>query len=115
MTPEERKILSPLARQLRLDYPEEWWSLKYRNQENGPEFGEFPYYPAALELQKPAQRAITDLDGANKSILIAQWRSKPRYEYDFTDDERILRQYGVIVVDLLVKRARQAGARTSES
>ena len=113
MTPDERRILSPLARQLRLDYPEGWWSLKYETQ-NGPEFCEFPYYPAAVEFQKPAQRAIADLDVAEKSTLLAQWRSKPRYPYDFNDDQRILRQYEVILVDLLVKRASQAGARTIE-
>jgi hypothetical protein len=113
MTPEERRILSPLARQLRLDYPEDWWSLKYQTQ-NGPELCEFPNHPAALEFQKPAQRAIAELDGVQKSVLLAQWRSKPRYPYDFTDDQRILRQYEVILVDILVKRARQAGARTSE-
>lgn len=113
MTPGERRILSPLVRQLRLDYPDEWSSLKYETQ-NGPEFGEFPYYPAALEFQEPAQQAIADLDSADASVLLAQWQSKPRYPYDFTDDQRILRQYEVILVDLLVKRARQAGARTSE-
>jgi hypothetical protein len=113
MTSEEQRILSPLARQLRLDYPEEWWSLKYETQ-NGPEFGEFPYYPTAVEFQKPAQLAIANLDIAKKSILLEQWRSKPRYPHDFTDDQQILRQYGVILVDLLVKRARQAGARTTE-
>ena len=113
MTPEERRILSPLARQLRLDYPEDWSSLKYETQ-YGPEFGEFPYYPAALEFQKPAERAIADLNTTEKSALLAQWRSKPRYPYDFTDDQRILRQYQIILVDLLVTRARQAGARTNE-
>jgi hypothetical protein len=113
MTPEERRILYPLARQLRLDDPEGWSSLKYETQ-YGPEFSSFPYYPAAVEFHKPAQEAVAALSSDEKSILLAQWRSKPRYPYDFTDDQRILRQYEVILVDLLVTRARQAGARTSE-
>lgn len=113
MTAEERRILSPLARQLRLDCPEWWWSLKYETQ-NGPEFSEFPYYPAAVEFQKPAQQAIANLDVAAKDALLFQWRSKSRYPFDFNDDQRILKQYEMILVDLLVKRARQAGARTVE-
>jgi len=95
-----------------LDCPGIWSDLK-RETQYGPEFSEFPYYPAAMEFQHPAQQAITGLDMGEKSILLAQWRSKPRL-YDFTDDERILRQYGIILVDLIVNRARQAVARTSE-
>ena len=113
MTPEERRILSPLARQLRLGDPGNWSGLKYQTQ-NGPEFGEFPYFPAALEFQDSAQQAVAELATAEKTILLAQWRSKSRYPYEFTDDERILVQYGVILVDLIVQRARQAGARTNE-
>ena len=113
VSPEEKRILSPLARQLRLDDPEGWSSLKYETQ-HGPEIADFPYYPAAIEFQKAAKDAITALSGDEKSVLIAQWRSKPRYPYHFTEDQRILRQYEVILVDLLVKRARQAGARTSD-
>jgi hypothetical protein len=113
MTPEERRILSPLARQLRLGDPGNWSDLKYQTQ-NGPEFSEFPYYPAALEFQDSAQRAVAELAAAQKIILRTQWRSKSRYPYEFTNDERILVQYGVILVDLIVQRARQAGARTSE-
>jgi len=30
----------------------------------------------------------------------------------FTDDQRILTQYGLVLFDLIVLRARQAGART---
>jgi len=113
VTPEERRILSPLARRLRLDCSGIWSDLKYQTQ-YGPEFGEFPYYPAALEFQDPAQRAVAGLDQVEKRVLLAQWRSKSRHPYDFTDDDRILRQYGVILVDLIVNRARQAGARTSQ-
>ncbi len=113
MTPEERKILSPLARQLREDYPDDWSSLKYQIND-GAEFCEFPYYMAAVEFQEPAHNAIAGLNNDQKSTLIAQWRSKPRFPYEFNDDDRILRQYEVILVDLLVKRARQAAARTTE-
>ena len=112
MTPEERRILSPLAVRLRSDDPECWSGLKYETQ-NGPEFDEFPYYPAALEFQAPAHEAIVGLDASEKAILLAQWRSKDRSPYGFTDDARILKQYGIILVDLMVKRARRAGARTS--
>jgi len=86
--------------------------LKYETQ-YGPEFGEFPYHPAAIEFQEVAQQAIAGLDDGDKAALVAAWRSKPRYPYEFADDERILKQYGVILVDLIVIRARQAGARTS--
>lgn len=112
MTPEERRILSPLARRLRLDHPYNWSDLKYETQ-HGPESHEFPYYPSALEFQEPAHLAIAGLSDSDKSVLLAQWRSKSRYPYEFTDDERILKPYGIILVDQIVIRARQAGARTS--
>lgn len=111
MTAEERRILSPLAHSLRLDYPGSWSDLKYQTQ-YGPEFAEFPYYPAATEFQKAAQQAISGLDLNDKAALATAWRSRPRL-YTFTEDERILKQYGVILVDLIVKRAKQAGSRTS--
>jgi hypothetical protein len=113
MTGEERRILSPLASSLRSDFPGMWSDLKYETQ-YGPEFGEFPYYPAAIEFQDAAQQAIAGLSDSDKIVLVEAWRSKPRYPYEFTQPERILQQYGVILVDLIVTRARQAGARTSE-
>jgi hypothetical protein len=113
VTKEERRILSPLVQQLRLDDPAMWTDLKYQTQ-FGPEFADFPYYPAALEFQEPAQQLIDGLDTNEKSVLVAQWKSKSRYPYTFTDDPRILRQYAVIAVDQLVQRAKQAGSRTSE-
>ena len=113
MTEVEKRILSPLARSLRLDKPGLWSDLKYQSQ-NGPEFAEFPYYPAAIEFQEAAQQIIAALESGDKTALVTAWRSKPRYPYTFTEDERILKQYGVILLDLIVKRARHAGSRTSE-
>jgi hypothetical protein len=111
MTPEERQILNPLAIGLRKKYEGLWWDLKYETQW-GPEFTEFPYFPSAMEFERPAQRAIESLDPAQKAALVEAWRSRDRHPYDFTDEERILKQYAVILVDLIVKRARQAGPRT---
>jgi hypothetical protein len=113
MTEQERRILSPLARSLRAECAESWSDLKYQTQ-FGPEFVHFPYYPAAVEFQDPAQQAIAALDSKDKSSLLESWRSRPRYPFDFNRDERILTQYAVILVDLIVKRARQAGSRTQE-
>ena len=113
MIPAERKILSPLARSLRIEYDGLWSDLKYETQ-HGPEFAQFPYFPAALEFQRPAEDAIASLDDGDKNTLVAAWRSRPRYPYDLTDDARILKQYAVILVDVIVTRARQAGARTAE-
>ena len=113
MTAEERQILNPLARELRIDNEGLWSDLKYETQQ-GPEFVEFPYFPSAIEFQAPAQAAIDALDPAAKATLVAAWRSRPRYPYEFTDEARILKQYAVILVDLIVKRAKQAGARTTE-
>lgn len=113
MTSEERRILSPLASSLRTEDPGSWSDLKYETQ-NGPYFGQFPYHPAALEFKDAAHHAIDQLPDGDKVALLAAWRSTSRYPYNFTDDHQILRQYEVILVDLIVKRARQAGARTIE-
>lgn len=112
MTGQERRILSPLASNLRREYSEVWWELKCQTQ-YGPEFPEFPYFPAALEFSGPAQEAIAGLNARKKTSLLEAWRSKPRYPCDFgDDDQRILKQYAVILVDLVVKRAKQAGCRS---
>ena len=113
MTGEERRILFPLASSLRSEFPGMWADLKYETQ-YGPESCEFPYYPAAIEFQDSAQQAIAGLSDSDKMALVEAWRSKPRYPCDFTHPDRILQQYGVILVDLIVTRARQAGARTNE-
>jgi len=110
MTPEERRVLYPLARNLRLEHEGTWSDLKYETQ-HGPQFVEFPYYPAALEFQRDAQGAIDRLGNDDKTVLLTQWRSKPRHPYDFNNDRRILQQYAIILVDLMVTRARRAGAR----
>ena len=69
-----------LATTLRLDDPELWSDLKYQTQ-YGPEFAEFPYYPAAIEFQETAQQAIAQLDLNDKTALVTAWRSRPRYPY----------------------------------
>jgi hypothetical protein len=113
MTQKEREILSPIVRRLWTDDPSTWSDLKYQTQ-YGPEFPNFPYYPAAVEFQDEAQRAIKNLTQADKNTLVAEWRAGFRHPYNFTDEDRILKQYGVIVIDQLVNRAKQAGARTAE-
>jgi hypothetical protein len=110
MTQQERQILGPLARRLREANPRAWSSLKHETQ-FGPEFSEFPYYPAALELQEPAQQMIGTLNPGEKALLLESWRSTRRLLH-LQRDEEILNQYAVVLVDLLVQRARQAGART---
>ena len=113
MTPEERRILSPLASCLRVEYPEDWASLKYETH-YGPEVVEFPYYPAAVEFLQVAQEAVAELGDSDKGRLVAEWRSRPRDPYKFNDNERILKQYGIVLVNLIVNRAKRAGSRTNE-
>lgn len=112
MTREERRILGPLIPSLRIADPNGWWSLKYQTQ-FGPEFGDFPYYPAALEFERPAQQAIGALDAKEKTALVKSWQSRPRLLHPESDDA-ILQQYAVILLDALVQTARRAGARTTE-
>lgn len=112
VTKAEKRILSPLIQRLRLDAQELWSSLKYETH-YGPEFVSFPYFHAAIEFRDMAHEAIAGLDASEKIILLSEWRSKSRHPYTFTDDARILQQYEIIVLDQLVKRARQAGRRTN--
>jgi len=90
-----------------------WEDLKEETQ-RGPEFAEFPYFMAAVEFQGPAEGAISGLDDGAKIALIEAWKSKPRHPYEFTDSDRILKQYAVILIDLLVSRAKCSGARQGE-
>jgi len=106
----ERKILGSLLRRIRLTYPDVWYDLKYETQ-HGPEFSEFPYYPAALELQAGATAAIGSLDEAEKDVLVSVWKSRPRPVELRTRDE-ILTRYGTILLGYAVSTARRAGART---
>lgn len=111
MTKEESRILSSLARSLRLSNPMTWSELKQQTQ-IGPEFAEFPYFPAALELENAARRVITALVPEDKDALLEAWHSKLRY-LRLDQDEEILRQYAVVLVDLIVQRARHAAARSN--
>jgi hypothetical protein len=113
MTAEEQRILSRLARALRLNCSEAWSDLRHQTQ-HGPECAEFPYYPAAVEFQPAARDAIAGLCDSDKRVLLAEWRSMPRHPYTFTEDGRILIQYGLVLLDLIVRRARMAGRRTRE-
>ena len=112
MTELERRILGPLARRLRVANPGVWSTLKHQSQ-FGPEDWEFPYYPAALDFQDPAHQMISGLDLREKSLLLESWRSRPRL-LRLEKDEEILRQYGLVLLDLLLKRAKQAAARTGD-
>jgi hypothetical protein len=111
MTAEERKILAPLARALRVGCPGTWSDLTHETQ-YGPEFLEFPYYPAAIEFESEARRAVARLDDSTKRALVPAWQSKPRHPYTFTHDAQILMQYAFVLLDLIVLRARPAGSRT---
>jgi hypothetical protein len=106
----ERKILGSLLRRIRLTYLDVWHDLKYETQ-HGPEFSDFPHFPAALELQAGATAAIGSLDEAEKDVLVRAWRARPRLIELRTRDE-ILNQYGTILLDYVVSTARGAGART---
>lgn len=111
MTRDEIKILGPLLRKVRRRNPYVWNDLKYQTQ-FGPEFGEFPYFPCALDLELSARSAIRRLEQAQKQILVAQWRSKPRMIHLSTDEE-ILEQYGTMLLDYIVETAKMAGARSN--
>lgn len=110
MTREETRILGPLLRRVRMLAPECWTELKYQTQ-HGPEFIEFPYFPAALELDKLASNAIMSLDDEQKKILVQQWRSRHRI-IKLESEQEILEQYGAVLLDYIVETAKWAGARS---
>src|SRR5438552_1570160 len=77
MTRIERNILSPLIPRLRNSHPAAWSTLKEQTQ-FGPEFFDFPYYPAALEFEAMAIALVAGLEVAAKERLLAEWRRRPR-------------------------------------
>lgn len=110
MTRTELRILSPIASELRLAHPHDWWSLKYQTQ-FGPEFDDWPHFVAALEFVRPAEEAVHGLPRSAKSLLVAEWRSKPR-DRSVTPIEAVLDGYASMIIEVLVKRAITAGERT---
>ena len=110
MTRIEIKIIGPLLKRIRKSNLEVWNDLKYQTQ-FGPDFSEFPYYPAALELEPFVRKIIMRLPDKNKRSLIAEWHSKSRL-ISLNTEEEILQQYGTIFLDYIVETARWAGLRT---
>ena len=110
MTRGELAILGPIATRLREADRESWCSLKYQTQ-FGPIFQEFPYHPAAIDFEEPAQEAIHGLPKEKKADLVMFWRSQSRL-VTVTPEEAILDRYGVMLVDYVVQLARSAGSRT---
>src|SRR6266576_3068275 len=104
MTRGELAILGPIATRLREADRESWWSLKYQTQ-FGPNFQEFPYHPAAIDFEEPAQEAIHGLPKKKKAGLVALWRSHSRL-VSVTPEEAILDRYAAVLVDYIVQLAR---------
>ena len=110
MTREETRILSPLLRHVRM-LAQEWWKeLKYQTQ-YGPEYTDFPYFPAALEFDALARNAIMHLDDDRKNILVQQWQSRHRI-IKLESKQEILEQYGSMLLGYMVETATWAGARS---
>lgn len=111
MTRSEWRILGPLATRLHNELPRIWRSLVYQTQ-FGPEFPSFPYFPAAIELERPAQELVHGIPPAQKATLLKEWVSQHRL-ISITPAEAILDRYSAAVVDVLISRAKTAGNRTS--
>lgn len=110
MTREETSILGPLLRRVRILSPEWWVELKYQTQ-YGPEFVDFPYYPAAMEFKVSACNAINQLDDDKKEILIQQWRSRNRM-IKLESEQEIVDQYGSVLLDYIIETAKWAASRS---
>ena len=110
MTRQETSIIGPLLRQVRILSPEWWSELKYQTQ-YGPEFTDFPYYPAALEFKALARHAIIHLDDNKKEVLVQQWRSRHRM-IKLKSEQEILDQYATILLDYIVETAKWAASRS---
>lgn len=111
MTRTEFRILSPIARKLRKANLGLWQSLVYQIQ-FGAESIQFPYYPAALDFEPAAMEAVHDLPRDSKALLVKEWGSVHRLISRSTP-EAILDRYGVMLMGLLISRAKAAGNRTS--
>src|SRR5438067_2306109 len=106
MSPAARRIVERLATLVRQGDVNAWHSLKYQTQ-FGPEFAEFPYYPAALELSKAAEDAIAACGPAEKTVLIADSLASSNARSD--SEGTILNRYSAVILDALISRARSAG------
>lgn len=107
----EWRILSPLATRVRSKQLGQWFSLTYQTQ-YGPEFDSFPYYPAAMEMEGSAREEVHSLSRTDKALLVEAWRAARRV-ISITPEEAILDRYGLVVLDIVIRRAKKAGSRTS--
>lgn len=111
LTSTEWRLLGPLATDLHARHPQLWSDLRFQTQ-YGPESHSWPYFPAALEFQSVARESVYALTRAQREALVLEWRSRTRL-ISLTPVEAILDRYGMIVLDILIRRARAAGRRTS--
>ncbi|MFA5038616.1 MAG: hypothetical protein WC732_02940 [Candidatus Omnitrophota bacterium] len=81
-----------------------WW--KELKQEIF-DYGYQSNYMLQVEFEKSAKIAILSLDQVLKEQLISEWKRIPRLIF-LESDEEILKQYGLVVVEAIVERARKA-------
>jgi hypothetical protein len=107
----ELQLLNPVASGVIDSNRGIWATLKYETQ-FGPEFHSFPYYPAAAELNRESKAAVKALSIDARHELVHLWKGSRRL-IDLETEDEILTRYGMVVLDLIVQRARRAGSRTS--
>lgn len=109
MTRVEYRLLGRLASQVKARNEAIWHRLKYETQ-FGPESWDFPYYPAALELSATTIEIVYSLSQEEKEVLLHEWQTQTWRDIS-GPTEAILDRFGVMVLDLIINRARAAGRR----
>ena len=107
MNRHERALLRETINAVARHHPNAWWELKWQIYDGGFR----SYYPAQGEFNPAASRAVNALPDDRKQALIQAWNSSnpPR---ESLPDVQILERYKILIVEVIVERARVAGNRT---
>lgn len=109
LTPEQRRILGPRIKAMVHHNKHVWWELKRQLFDSGSSgAGVYHWESVYRELAHHFIGALSDED---KTILVTEWR-RENIEQASSGDETILKFYGAIVGEEIVRRAEIASNRT---
>jgi hypothetical protein len=103
---EEKAVLWPIVKRLRLAYPHAWSALKRETWDRGFQF----HYHFQAEFDVPAKKALSKLSEIHAEVLRLAWsRRNAMKEVNWAE---VVDDYSYVIVQELVHRATIAAYRT---
>lgn len=99
----EKEILRNPVKELIRSNKRAWNDLKREIFDRGYQ----SFYNSQVEFDKSAKEAVLSLSDEEKQALIKEWKRMQRV-FELKADKRILNQYGLMIVEMIVERARKS-------